>query len=119
MTTSAMARVRTAFYLGGSVTASVAALEKLFGPIPLRWRALTDTTVTKRRPYGSRRVAKAAAGHAMTVSFVDGEEWTYRITGPHKRFIDRVLAGGNDANVRQIRSQRKTKYGPEPDLSMP
>ena len=107
---------RTARYEGGSVTATQAHLEKLFGEVPLVWKPITDSDFAKRRPYGSRQRVQAVAGEAIQVSFTDGKKLTYRVTGPHKTFLNKVLAGSRGDRVAQVISKRGSIYGPEPEL---
>ena len=117
MATDPKARLRTLFYTKGSVRATNGALEKLFGAVPSSWTPSSATEDgPRKRPYGYRRKANAAAGEPLTLVFADGQRWTYRVTGTHKRFISVVLAN-QGANVVAIESQRGAIYGASGDLT--
>jgi hypothetical protein len=114
------AKRTTVRYLGGSVTASLGAIEKLLGTQVLGWNApLSTGAALKRRPYASTRVSRAAAGQAAEVSFSDGEVWTFRVTGPQKNFLRNFLNTSSPNNVTAIKFPRKTKYSPVPQTLVP
>lgn len=114
MATATAARLVTVRYDGGSVRATRAAIRKLTGE--------TDAALESqgwgrapgaRRPYGYRRRTNAAAGTPLKVDFADGETWTYRVTGPIKRFLDRVVRRGLGDEVDMVTSPRGAEFSRE------
>jgi hypothetical protein len=117
MATDPQARLRTVRYSEGTVRATRAALNKLLGNLQPSWDNLTrDGAGGPRRPYGYRRVSNAAAGTPIKVEFTDGETWTYRVTGPLKRFIRQVISRGAGASIEEVRSPRGAEWSRELDL---
>lgn len=115
-----LARRQTVRYRGGSVTATLGAIQKLLGQKTLGWsNPITDTEVEKRRPYASRRTSRSAAGTPAIVTFLDGEQWTYRVTGTQKAFVGEMIGAIGGEGVAEIKFQRKTKYAPEPQDQAP
>lgn len=114
MATASEARLVTVRYDGGSVRAPKANLDKLLGD--------TDAALEARgwgpdpganRPYGYRRKTKAAAGIPLKVTFSDGETWTYRVTGPVKRFVNRIVRRNLGDEVVSIVTPRGAETGRE------
>jgi hypothetical protein len=98
-------------YVGGAVTASLAALELLFGPLNPVWPPAPGLTPAgNRKRYRSRQASNASPGESMAVHFTSGEVWRYRVTGAHLDFIAQVLNRGGGANVEAIYSERGTDY---------
>jgi len=115
MAVDANAQVVTVILGKTRVTASRAAIQKLFGSIPSRWERLDQlNNPLSKRPYGSRQRTNARAGEPMTVLFEDGDTWTYRVSGLHKKFLSEVLAK-TPAKISNVFSQRGTVYGPQPE----
>ena len=115
-----LASRQTVRYPGGSVTASLGAIQKLLGQQVLGWSVpITDTDVEKRRPYSSKRASRAAAGTPAIVTFSDGEKWTYRVTGNQKAFLTEVIGASGGSEVSEIKFQRKTVYSPTPQAPLP
>lgn len=119
MATDPQARMLTVRYPRGSVRSAKANLDKLLGN--------TDTAVDNqvwgndpgpRRPYGYRRRSNSAAGTPVRVRFGDGEEWTYRVTGPLKNFVNRVVRTSPGARVVAITTPRGAEFGREASLQL-
>ena len=111
MATAPAARLKTIRYDGGTVRATQAALNKLLGSTTPSWANLTANGAGGfRRPFGYRRMSNSAAGTPLKVEFSDGETWTYRVTGPYKRFISQVLARSSGAAVVEVRSPRGAEF---------
>jgi hypothetical protein len=118
MATAPNARLKTVRYSGGTVRATRGALNKLLGTLQPSWDNLrANGGGGPRRPFGYRRMSNAAAGVPLRVEFTDGEVWTYRVTGPYKRFISQVLARGAGASVEEIRSPRGAEFARELSLN--
>jgi hypothetical protein len=93
------------------VTATLAALELLFGTLNPVWPAAPGLTEAgNRRRYRSRQASNASPGQPIEVRFTSGESWTYRVTGPHLDFINQVLHRANAQYVEEIVSPRGTEY---------
>jgi hypothetical protein len=102
-------------YQGGSVRAPKANIEYLAGDIELSWAGLLQTGQGgPGRPYGYRRRANAAAGQPLRVIFNNGEEYTFRVTGGVKNFIEFLLSKTSLSNVQQIITQRGSEFGQAP-----
>lgn len=107
------ARIVTLRLQKGSVRATQAAINKLFDIQLTTWTPLTEEQRTSvRRPYGNRQRSNAAAGKVVSVLFKDGEEWTYRVTGTMKNFLDQLATFGKRNDVANVFTQRGTEYGP-------
>ena len=113
MATDPKAREVTVRYNGGSIRAALGNLEYLLGEVEVSWAGLSAGGAGGfRRPYGYRRASNAAAGQAIRVTFSDGEEAVYRVTGPIKRFIQEVLSKTSGLRIAQITSQRGAQWAP-------
>lgn len=114
MATAPEARMQTVRYDGGSVRSTRAALRKLIGDTD---DALASQgwgpTPGARRPYGYRRKTNAGAGTPLQVTFADGETWTYRVTGPMKQFISRVIRRELGDAVDMVTSPRGSEFARE------
>jgi hypothetical protein len=115
MATPAAARLQTIRYEGGSVRAPKANIEYLVGDVTLSWAGLALTGQGGAgRPYGYRRKANAAAGQPVKVIFNNGEDYTFRVTGGIKNFINFLLGRSTLDNVQQIVTQRGSEFGRAP-----
>lgn len=101
----------TLFYSGGSVTATKGLLDYLFPLWVPSWLARGDSGVG-RRPFGSRQRDNRAAGEQMTLTLDTGKDYTVRITGTHKRFLQTILSEVQEGKVLRVVSERGAKYGP-------
>lgn len=114
MATQAAARLQTIRYDGGSVRATRAAIRKLTGQTgPALEAQGWGRDPGRRRPYGYRRRTNSAAGTPLKVDFADGETWTYRVTGPIKRFLDRIVRRGLGDEVDMVTSPRGAEFSKE------
>lgn len=114
MATSPEARLQTIRYNGGSVRATRGALRKLIGQTDSALEAQGwAPSPGARRPYGYRRRNNSAAGTPLKVDFADGETWTYRVTGPIKRFLDRIVRRNLGTEVDMVTSPRGAEFSKE------
>jgi hypothetical protein len=114
MATAPEARLITVRYNGGSVRAPKANLDKLLGDTDAALEARGwGPDPGARRPYGYRRKTNAAAGIPLKVTFADGETWTYRVTGPVKRFVNRIVRRDLGDEVVSIVTPRGAETGRE------
>jgi hypothetical protein len=121
MATEPEARKYSVGYPGGAVTASMAALELLFGTLNPVWPPSPGLTPAgNRKRYKSRQASNSSPGEAIRLRFTDGAVWTYRITGAHLDFINTVLRRGGGGNIESMVSERGTDYMKDiPDLVGP
>jgi hypothetical protein len=114
MATDTEARLVTIRYNGGSVRAPKANLDKLLGDTDAALEARGwGSDPGPRRPYGYRRKTVAAAGIPLRVKFSDGETWTYRVTGPLKLFVNRIVRRNLGDEVVSITTPRGAETGRE------
>lgn len=111
MATQAEARLTTVRYNGGYFRATKGAIDKLLGTTEeaqqaVRWAPAPGMN----RPYGHRRKTNSAAGTAVQLAFADGEVWTYRVAGPVKNFIDRVLRNAQGDEVVTVTTPRGAEF---------
>ena len=110
-------RLTTVKYAGGSVRAPLANIQALLGPVEMSWAALgSGGAGGPGRPYGYRKKANSAAGKAVAVIFLNGERWTYRVTGTMKAFINELLAKTSLTEIAAIETQRGSEFAPGPFL---
>jgi hypothetical protein len=111
MATDPDGRLITVRYNGGYIRATKGAMDKLLGS--------TDAALEMRnwgpdpgarRPYGFRRRTNSAAGMAVKIDFADGESWTYRVAGPVKRMINRVLRASTGSEVVMVTTPRGAEF---------
>jgi multimeric flavodoxin WrbA len=54
----------------------------------------------------------------MKIGFADGEVWTFRVAGPFKNFIDRVLRVASGDEVVTLTSPRGAEFAQELELGL-
>jgi hypothetical protein len=114
MAVAAEARLITVRYQGGYVRATKGALDKLLGETDSALQSRNwGPAPEARRPYGYRRKTNSAAGLPLKAGFADGETWTYRVAGPVKNFIDRVLRSAQGDEVVTLTSPRGAEFAKE------
>lgn len=114
MSVSPDARKTVVVFDGGTVTAPLGTIKRLFPGARPRWTRAEGTTRTgRRRGYRNRQRSNAAAGEAISIREIDGDVFTVRVTGSQNNFIDNVIRGENEDRIIQIWSERGTLYGAE------
>lgn len=119
MATEAEARLITVRYDGGYVRATKGAIDKLMGSTDAALESRNwGPAPGARRPYGYRRKTNSAAGIPLKVGFADGEVWTYRVAGPFKNFIDRVLRTAQGDEVLTLTSPRGAEFAQDLEIQL-
>jgi hypothetical protein len=119
MATDPSARLISVRYDGGYVRATKGAMDKLLGDTDQALQSRSwGPRPGSRRPYGYRHKTVAAAGIPMKATFADGETWTYRVSGPIKNFIDRVLKPERGDEVVMLTSPRGAEVAKEAGLDL-
>lgn len=97
-------------YARGTVSGPRGLMQYLFDGLEFRWDDHMVPGSSRRRKYGIRQRAEAAAGRVHYLKLDDDKLYTVRVTGATKDFIREIIAKANTQRVTAVYTKSGSTY---------